>query len=208
MKATAFTKTGTKAAEVVLPKGLFERPVNADLLGRAYNQALSNIRTNNAKTLTRSEVRGGGRKPWRQKGTGRARFGSTRNPIWRHGGVAFGPTGIENYHTDMPKTMARSALAQALSAQVKNVVVIEKFAIAEAKTQAVVALLAKLGVEGQVLMVAATMDQDFARASRNVAGVELVTADRLSVLLVLNADVIVIEKTALEALQARLETKK
>ena len=96
MKAISYSKVGVKKTEVDLPVAIFGVEANPDQLKIAYNRFYANIRTNNAKVLSRGEVSGGGRKPWKQKGTGRARFGSSRNPIWRHGGVAFGPTGNEN----------------------------------------------------------------------------------------------------------------
>ena len=108
MKAMTYSKAGVKKSELSLPKAVFEVKINDDQLKAAYNRYFANIRTNNAKVLNRGDVSGGGKKPWRQKGTGRARFGSSRNPIWRHGGVAFGPTGIENYTKQMPKSMVRS----------------------------------------------------------------------------------------------------
>lgn len=210
MKAPGYSKTGNKAAEVTLSKVVFEQEVQDELLQKAYNRALSNIRTNNARTLTRSEVRGGGRKPWRQKGTGRARFGSTRVPIWRHGGVAFGPTGVENYHVDMPKAMIRAAVAQAFSAQAKDkkVAIIETFACAEGKVKPTLELLDKLEAEGTVLFVVSKCDELARRATRNIPGVWVQEPQQLQVNQILDADLIVISRKALEIIEQWLGTSK
>ena len=117
MAVATFTKTGTKATTAAkLDKAVFGVvPENHELLKRAYVAYLANGRSNNAIVKKRGEVSGGGRKPWRQKGTGRARFGSSRNPIWRGGGIAFGPTGDENYTHKLPVATKRLAIRQALS---------------------------------------------------------------------------------------------
>lgn len=201
MKITTFTKSGNKGSELTLEKAVFGATPNTQLIQLAYNRFLNNARTNNAKVLTRSEVAGGGRKPWRQKGTGRARTGSIRNPLWRTGGIIFGPTGNENYSQDMPKKMVRAALAQALSAKVKNIVVIEKFEASEYKTKAVVELLSKLNVSGNIVLVADEFNEAFRASSANIAGVTSLKTKSLSVYAVMNADSIVIEKAALDTLK-------
>src|SRR5580658_7425804 len=131
MNAATFTKTGTKATTAAtLDKSVFGlETIQHDLLKQAYVIYLANGRQNLAVTKTRGMVSGGGKKPWKQKGTGRARFGSSRVPIWRGGGVAFGPTGQENYARTMPLTAKRTALRQALSqaAQEKRVIILETF---------------------------------------------------------------------------------
>jgi large subunit ribosomal protein L4 len=205
MKVATYTKTGNKSAELTLDKKYFGAETNVDLIAQAYNMYLGNQRQAHAKTLTRAEVSGGGRKPWRQKGTGNARFGSTRVPIWRHGGVAHGPTGLQNYHKNMPAGMAKSALKSALSSQADKVVVIEKIDIADGKTKSADALLNKLGVEGNVLVVLAAANDVAQRALRNLAGVAVTQAAKLNVYAVMNADNIVVEKAAIDVLIKRLE---
>ncbi len=205
MKVPTYTKTGTKATtEVALDKSVFELTLNPELLSLAYRRALANRRTNNAQTLTRGLVAGGGKKPWRQKGTGRARVGSSRTPLWRTGGIVFGPTGNENYSIDMTRKMIRGSIAQSLSAQAKNVRVIEAFAPVEAKTRAAVDLLAKLGVEGRVLIVVEKMNDTIVRAVANLPQVQAVTVPRVTAFDVLNADAIIIEKPALDSLKTWL----
>ena len=147
MKAATFTKTGTKATtEVTLDKSVFERESNAELLKLSYLRTLANKRLDTAKTKTRGEISGGGKKPWRQKGTGRARTSSIRNPIWRGGGTIFGPTGEQNHTINLPKKAIRSSIAQALSlkAEAKAIHVIEAFDCKEGKIRATADLLKKM----------------------------------------------------------------
>jgi large subunit ribosomal protein L4 len=205
MKAMTYTAAGKKATtEVTLDKAIFGQEVNAELLSLAYRRTLANRRTNNAKTLTRGLVRGGGKKPWRQKGTGRARVGSSRTPLWRTGGIVFGPTGNENYSITMTKKMIRGSVAQALSAQADRIRVIESFKPAESKTRAAVDLLAKLEVEGRVFIVVNAMSEAIARSVANLPGVEAVTPQRITAFDVLNADAIIIEQPALESIKSWL----
>lgn len=202
-KVLSYSKTGVKQETgATLNKDIFAAEINQQLVGDAYRAYLANGRTNNAKTLKRGEVRGGGRKPWKQKGTGRARFGSIRVPIWRGGGIAFGPTGNENYTIDMPTKAKRAALRQALSikATAKAVVVLDEFA-ATGKTKDAAALLSKVGGEGNVLLVLATKAGKADQATRNLTGVKTVAATYLNVFDVMNADMIVIEKPAVEVIE-------
>lgn len=204
MKAITYTKAGVKKGEVALPKSVFGVEANPDQLKVAYNRFLSNVRTNNAKVLNRGDVSGGGKKPWRQKGTGRARFGSTRNPIWRHGGVAFGPTGEENYTKNMPKSMIRSSIKQALSLKSENIKVVEAYSVSDYKTKKVIEILDKLGVEGTVLIVANKLDAKFIASARNISGVKMLSVKQLNVTAILDADAIVIDTDGLKELEAWL----
>lgn len=204
MKVMTYSKAGVKKAELTLPKAIFGVEPNANQLKDAYNRFLSNIRTNNARVLSRGEVSGGGKKPWRQKGTGRARFGSSRNPIWRHGGVAFGPTGIENYTKEMPKSMIRSSIKQALSAKADSVKVIESFGASEYKTKQIVTLLDKVGAEGSILIVASKLDEKFINSARNIAGIKLLAVQQINVAAILDADAILIDSEGLKQLEAWL----
>lgn len=201
MKAVTYSKAGMKKGEATLSKQVFGVEPKPDQLKDAYNRFLSNIRTNNAKVLNRGDVSGGGKKPWRQKGTGRARFGSSRNPIWRHGGVAFGPTGIENYTKAMPKNMVRSSIKQALSLKVANLKVVEAFSASEFKTKNVITLLDKIEAEGSILLVSAKFDAKFMTSARNIAGVKLLAVKQINVAAILDADVIVIDAEGLKELE-------
>ena len=204
MKAITYTKAGVKKGEVTLPKSVFGVDAKPDQLKVAYNRFLSNVRTNNAKVLNRGDVSGGDKKPWRQKGTGRARFGSTRNPIWRHGGVAFGPTGEENYTKNMPKSMIRSSIKQALSLKSENIKIVEAYSVSDYKTKKVIEILGKLGVEGTVLIVANKLDAKFIASARNITGVKMLAVKQLNVTAILDADVIVIDTDGLKELEAWL----
>jgi large subunit ribosomal protein L4 len=201
MAVLTYTKAGAKATTPAkLNKNVFGVEVkNHELLKRAYLTYLANGRENFAVTKKRGEVRGGGAKPWRQKGTGRARFGSSRNPIWRGGGVAFGPTGNENYSHKLSTKSKHVALRQALSlaATENRVKVIETFDFPGAKTSVVAKLLAKMEVSGNVLLVMSKKDE-FLRALNNLKNVKATQAKYLHVYDILNADQIVISKNALE----------
>jgi large subunit ribosomal protein L4 len=202
MSVATFTKTGTKATTPAkLDKKVFGVEVkNHELLKEAYLTYLANGRENLAVTKKRGEVSGGGKKPWRQKGTGRARFGSTRNPIWRGGGIAFGPTGNENYTRKLSTGSKRIALKQALSlaADSGKVAVIETFECKEGKIGQTAKLLDKMGLTRNVLIVVSVKDHLVERATRNMPNVKAVQAKYLNVYDVLNCDHIVISQKALE----------
>lgn len=206
MSVATFTKTGSKATSPAkLDSKVFGVKVdNHELIKQAYVSYLANGRVNLAKTLKRGEVRGGGRKPWRQKGTGRARFGSIRNPIWRGGGITFGPEGKENYSRKLNTETKRQALRQALSLSADKIKIIEGFEPKEAKTQAAVALLAKIGAERNVLLVVEDKNNTVVRSTNNLGNVILVQAKYVNVYDVMNANSIVITKKALEAVEAWL----
>jgi len=197
-----FKADGTKATTAAkLDASVFGLTVdNHDLLKQVYTAYLSNGRTRNAVTKTRGDVSGGGRKPWKQKGTGRARFGSSRNPIWRGGGIAFGPTGIENYTKNINLKAKRQAIRQALSlaAAENKVVVIENFAAKDGKTTAAAGLLKKVGATRRTLVVVDALNDDIVRATNNLTDVKLVTAKYLNAYDVMNADTIVATKPALD----------
>ncbi len=203
MATPTFTKTGTKATQAAtLPKAVFSAEVNNhELLKLAYNTYLANARTNNAVTKERGKVRGGGKKPWRQKGTGRARVGSIRSPIWRGGGIVFGPTGNENYKLSMSTTAKRRAIAQALTVKVDNVVIVEELVAKDGKTKEMAALLNKLGASRNSLIVVANKSEAVVRATNNLDGTKLVGATYINVFDALNADTIIIEKAALSLIE-------
>lgn len=200
MSVATFTKAGTKAqTQAKLDKKVFGVEVsNHELLKQAYLTYLDNGRANYAITKKRGEVRGGGKKPWRQKGTGRARFGSSRNPIWRGGGIAFGPTGNENYTRSLNTESKRKALRQALTLSTDKIKVIDTIESKDAKTSAIAKLLTKLEAKGKTLLVSENKDASLINASANIPNVSLVQAKYLNVFEVLNADTIVISKKALE----------
>ncbi len=172
---------------------------NHELLKTAYDAYLANSRSSHAKTLKRGEVRGGGKKPWKQKGTGRARFGSTRNPIWRHGGVAFGRTGEENFTKKLSKNAKKTAVRQALSLKNTDKAIIIEGIATTGKTKEVAKKLQDLGLaDKNVLMVVSEKAPEVLRATNNIANLKLVRATYLNVFDILNADAIVFSETALK----------
>jgi len=202
MAVATFTKSGAKATTPAkLDSQVFGLKVtNHQLLKDAYEAYLANGRTNLAKTKKRGEVSGGGRKPWRQKGLGRARFGSSRNPIWTGGGVAFGPTGNENYNRKVNAKAKKQALRQALSlaAQENRLRVIETFDASQGKVKQTLELLKKFDAKGRVLIVVSKKEDLDDRATRNIQTVKHVQANYLNVYDVMNAETIVISKKSLD----------
>ena len=207
MAIPTFTKTGTKATTAAkLDATVFAVEIkNHELVKQVYDAHLANGRDNLAVVKTRGLVSGGGRKPWKQKGTGRARFGSTRNPIWRGGGIVFGPTGEENYSKQINIKAKRLATRQSLTlaARSEKIVVIEDIAN-QAKTAPLAATLAKIGATGRVLVVVADRTPELDLASANLRDVKLVQPAFVNVYDVLNADTIILTKAALESLTGRL----
>lgn len=203
MAVATYTKTGSKATTPAkLDKQVFAvEAKNHELLKQAYTTYLANGRENRAITKTRGLVRGGGKKPWKQKGTGRARFGSSRNPIWRGGGIVFGPTGQENYSKALNTKAKRQAIRQALSlaSSSNKIVVIEDIVSKTGKTADLAALLQKIGAERRVLLVVDTKAPELVRAANNLPEVQVVSATYLNVYDVMNADCIVFSQAALTA---------
>ena len=176
---------------------------NHELVKLAYDAYLANSRSSHAKTLRRGEVRGGGKKPWKQKGTGRARFGSTRNPIWRHGGIAGGRTGEENFIKKLSKNAKRVAVMQALSMKntAKAIHVIDTLGIKDGKVKEVVKTLNDQKIAPKnVLIVVSEKDPLTLRVTNNIAFAKVVRPTFLNVFDVMNADSIVIVKDAISAL--------
>jgi large subunit ribosomal protein L4 len=186
-----------------LDKEIFGLSVeNHELVKLAYDAYLANSRSSHAKTLKRGEVSGGGKKPWKQKGTGRARFGSTRNPIWRHGGVAFGRTGEENFTKKISRSAKQQAVRQALSMKNadKAVVVLPADTKLDGKTKTAAKILKDLKLDGKnVLAVAAEKTPEVLRSTNNLANVKLVRATYLNVFDIMNADAIVFSEAGLKA---------
>jgi large subunit ribosomal protein L4 len=201
MAVSTYTKTGAKATTAAkLDKAVFGIDVKShDLLKQAYLTYLANGRENFAVSKSRGEVRGGGAKPWRQKGTGRARFGSSRNPIWRGGGVAFGPTGLENYSYKMNVKTKRVALRQALSlaSNENRIKIIEDINFADGKLKPIAVLLKKLDAERKTLLVVDNKNDMVLRATNNLNEVKVVRAKYLQVFDILNSDHIVITKKSI-----------
>ncbi len=208
MSINTYTANGTKATtSVKLNKDVFGiTPSSHELLKAAYVMHLANSRINLAVTKTRGEVSGGGKKPWKQKGTGRARFGSSRVPIWRGGGITFGPTGEENYSKQMNTKAKRLAIRQALSlaAEAGKISVIEDLKINSGKTSDLFKLLNKLSATRNVLIVVEHKTAELSRASSNLSTTKVVAARYVNVFDTLNSDSIIISKKALSEIEAWL----
>lgn len=201
-------ETTKKTPSTALPSSVFAVEVpNHELLKLSYVAYLANGRPNLAKTLKRGEVSGGGKKPWKQKGTGRARFGSSRNPIWRKGGVVFGPSGNENYSKTIPVKAKRVAIRQALTlaAQANEVVVIDDIKTT-GKTAEIVKWMEsqKLTTRDKVVIVVDTKTTELVRATNNLPNVQLIQATYLNVFTILNADKLMMTKAAVKAVEGWL----
>jgi len=194
-----------KVGDVSVPAVVVAGPVRAHLLYEAVRAQQASRRAGTAKTKTRGEVSGGGKKPWRQKGTGQARAGSSRSPLWAGGGTIFGPQ-PRDYSQRLPRSARRAALRSALAARHAEgrLVVVDGVALDEPRTKRMLAWLAGLGVEGSALVVLAAADESVARAARNLPQVKVLPAGALNVYDVLGHATLVVTRPALEAIAARL----
>lgn len=201
-QTTLYDRTGADVGSVELNDELFAAPVNAAVLHQVVTAQLAARRTGTHDTKTRGEVRGGGAKPYRQKGTGRARQGTRTAPHFRGGGAVFGPH-PRSYEQRLPKKMRRLALRGALTAKFGDqaIRVIDAFALERIKTQDFVGILAALKASGRVLIVAPASDEQLKLSIRNLPRVEVILADSLNVVDLIKADIILIEQPAL----ARME---
>lgn len=202
-----YDSQGKAKGQVVLNQDVFQGKVSHDLLRQAVNTYLANRRLGIACAKTRGEVSGGGRKPWRQKGTGRARVGSNRSPIWRGGGVVFGPK-PRSYNKKFPVRMKVAALRSALLAKLnsKQVMLLEKVDLKTSKAKHFSKLIASLGLgETKITMVLNSVSLDLKRASSNFSKVFLCRASDLNALGVLDCQKLILTKDALEIIEKRLK---
>jgi large subunit ribosomal protein L4 len=195
---TLHDRTGKSVGSVELSDALFAAPVNEAVLHQAVTAQLAARRVGTHDTKTRGEVRGGGKKPYRQKGTGRARQGSRVAPHYRGGGAVFGPH-PRSYEQRLPAKMKRLALRGALTAKLGDeaIKVVDSFGLAEPRTKDFVGVLDALEARGRVLVVAPAVDQQLRLSARNLPNVGVILADSLNVVDILNADVVLIEQPAL-----------
>ena len=202
-KTTLYARTGEAIGEVELPDELFSAPVNVAVLHQVVTAQLAGRHLGTSNTKRRGEVSGGGKKPYRQKGTGRARQGSIRSPQYTGGGVVFGPH-PRSYVQRLPRQMKRLALCGALTAKLDDgaIRVVDAFGMEAPKTRNVIDILAALGrSEGRVLIVAPGTDETLILSARNLPGVEVIRADSLNVVALLNADTVLIEQPALTKME-------
>jgi len=194
--------TKPAAAKTALPENIFAVEVpNHELLKLAYDSYLANSRLASATTKQRGEVRGGGKKPWKQKGTGRARFGSSRNPIWRGGGIVFGPRGNENYTKKLSTTSKRVAVKQALTLAEQAGKIVVTDVKTTGKTAEIAKFLADNKMDRRVLIVVDEKTPELIRATANVQNVLLIRSTYLSVYHILNADKIVIAPASIQTIK-------
>jgi large subunit ribosomal protein L4 len=201
-QTTLYNKAGKSIGNVELADALFAAPINAAVLHQVVTAQLAGRRTGTHDTKTRGEVRGGGAKPYRQKGTGRARQGSKSAPHYRGGGAVFGPH-PRSYEQRLPRKMKRLALRGALTAKLGDeaIKVIDTFGLDAVKTRELIAVLGALEAKGRVLVVSPSRDEKLELSARNLPTVEVILADSLNVVDLLKADLVLIEQPAL----ARME---
>jgi large subunit ribosomal protein L4 len=189
-----------------LSDDVFNGPVNEGLLNDAVKQYLASQRSGTHKTKTRKDVSGSGKKPWRQKGTGRARVGEIRNPLWRKGGTVFGPQ-PRSYEYHLPKKMFRSALRSALAVKLKEnqLNIVDAFALADHKTKAFAQALTRLGFDRKILVIDNQDNPNLWRAASNIAEVDLIPGLQVTPYQLLNARHVVFSKAAIQALEEVLK---
>lgn len=203
MKIDVYTQNGAKLkTKVDLNDAIFGVAPNEDLLAQYVRVYRANQRQGTSKTKTRGEVSGGGRKPWRQKGTGRARHGSIRSPLWRGGGTVHGPQ-PQDWSLKMPKKMRRQALFSALSKKFleDSFLVLNKIEIKEIKTKKLVGVLGKLPIKGKVLIALDKMDEELILSARNIPGLKTIQAKDLNAYEVLDTKTLIFLKSALKVLE-------
>ena len=202
MTTNVFDMTGKKVGEVVLSDGIFGIEPNVSVMHDVVKHHLANCRQGTQSALTRAEVSGGGKKPWRQKGTGRARQGSTRAPQWTHGGIVFAPK-PRDYSYRLNKKVRRLALKSALSAkaQAEEIVVIDEIKMDEIKTKTFKKFLDAVKADRKALVITAEANEMVIKSARNIAGVETTFANLINVYDILNANKLVMDKAALAKIE-------
>ena len=202
LKTNVYDMSGKLVGEIELPEAVFGITPNESVVHDAVKNHLANKRQGTQSALTRAEVSGGGRKPWRQKGTGRARQGSTRAPQWTHGGIVFAPK-PRSYSYCLNKKVKRLALKSALSAKAaeQSVVVIDAIKMDAPKTADFAKFLKAVGCEGKTLVVTAAADQNVVKSGRNIPGCEVTFAGLLNVYDIVNAAKLVVDKAALQTIE-------
>ena len=204
MKLSTYNQEGKEIGQTLLPKEIFDVKMNSDLVHQVVVSQMANRRQRIAHTKGRAEVRGGGRKPWRQKGTGRARAGSIRSPTWRGGGVTFGPTKEKVFKKKIPKKMRRKALLMVLSAKAKNnfLIILDKLKIEKAKTKEITEILKKLPCQGENSLIALSqIDKNLILAARNIPKIDTIQAKDLNCLDLLSFKYLVMPKEAIKVIK-------
>ena len=202
MKIDVVNADNKKVGSVELSDEVFGGRVNTDIIWESVIHSNASARRGTHKTKNRANVAGSGRKPWKQKGTGRARVGSVRNPLWRHGGTVFGPQ-PRSYDFSLPRKVKRGALVAALAARVQDgaLVVVDELTAAESKTKGASELLKRLGADGKALLIDVQPNAALGLAVRNIPGVQFVASARVNARDVMNAARVIATKAAVEQLQ-------
>ena len=202
LKTNVYNMSGELVGEIELSEAVFGIEANQSVVHDVVKNHLANKRQGTQSALTRAEVSGGGRKPWRQKGTGRARQGSTRAPQWTHGGIVFAPK-PRDYSSTLNKKARRLALKSVLSAKAaeQNIVVIDSIKMETPKTKEFAAFLSAVGAEGKALVVTAAADANVVKSGRNIPGCNVTFANLLNVYDIVNADKLVVDKAALQKIE-------
>jgi large subunit ribosomal protein L4 len=204
MKVKVYNQEGKETSQTLLPKEIFEVPINPDLVHQIAVSQMANRRKVIAHTKDRSEVRGGGRKPWRQKGTGRARHGSTRSPIWVGGGVTFGPTKKRVFKKKIPRGMRKKALFMVLSTKAKDnlLIILDDLKLDEVKTKLMVQILNKLPSKNQSSLIALPkIDKNLILSARNLPKAETIETRNLNVLDLLSFKYLIIPKESIKVIK-------
>jgi len=201
-KVSVLSQTGSSVGDIELNEAIFGIEPNEAALFEALVQQRASLRQGNHKVKTRAEVAGGGRKPWRQKGTGRARQGSIRSPQWRGGGIVFGPS-QRSYSYKLPKKVRRLALLSALSTKVRDeeIIVLDALTFDAPKTKEFTKVLTDLSIDRKALFVTADLDEAVALSARNIPGISVVTANGINVLDLIAHDKLVITKDAVQKIE-------
>jgi large subunit ribosomal protein L4 len=205
MQLSVVNGQNEKVGDLELKDEIFGGRVKTDLVWAAVVQENASERRGTHATKTRAEVSGSGKKPWRQKGTGRARVGEIRNPLWRKGGTVFGPQ-PRSYNFELPKKVRRGALRAALAAKLAagTVIVVDALTSADRKTKGTAALLARLGATGKTVIIDVKPDEGFALSARNLAGVALIPSQRVTARDVADTAHVIVTRAAFETLQETL----
>ncbi|ADL06911.1 50S ribosomal protein L4 [Thermosediminibacter oceani] len=201
-KVALYNMQGQQVGEVELSDSVFGVEVKPEVMHQVVLNYLANQRVGTASTKTRAEVRGGGRKPWRQKGTGRARHGSIRSPLWRKGGIVFGPK-PRSYKYTLPKKLKRLALKSALSAKVRDneIIVLDRLTMEAPKTKEMVKVLSNLKADTKSLIVLDASDVNVVKSARNIPGVTTTTVNTLNVYDILNHDKLIMTMDAVKRVE-------
>lgn len=209
MEIKVYNQEGKEGFKIELNEAIFGLPWNADLVHQVVRVAFANQRQVLASTKDRSEVRGGGRKPWRQKGTGRARHGSIRSPLWKGGGVTFGPTSERNFKLKINKKMARKAFLTALSAKLRDneILILDDLRLPALKTKEMVKIMKNFPQVKTALLVLSGNNESIKRAGNNLPNLKIININNLNILDILKYQYVIFTKIGIEYLNKKYSKK-